>query len=321
MQGKMSSVLLFASVFLSVAARAASGERADGASVDWRIVAADQSVPALVMFSGAPGASTNVLWRWDPRADPSLSEKRAASFGAIDECKVIDGGRTILANASCGGVAAVDVASARAKWCAYLPDFCAGPHSVDLLPDGRIAVANSTGVDALQIIDLAGHPFEPEKQRVVKALPVAGAHGVVWDAARQSLFVLGYTNLYELAYLPEEIAVSVRKVWDYSVVCGDAYGHDLVPDGRGGYHFTNHTAVWRIDPTDGSFSKVLDVANVKSFSRDAKKGDLLSTPRERWWTDRLSVRDGEGRTRTVGPFAGARFYKARWMFQDCPREK
>lgn len=120
MQGKMSSVLLFASVFLSVAARAASGERADGASVDWRIVAADQSVPALVMFSGAPGASTNVLWRWDPRADPSLSEKRAASFGAIDECKVIDGGRTILANASCGGVAAVDVASARAKWCAYL---------------------------------------------------------------------------------------------------------------------------------------------------------------------------------------------------------
>ena len=294
------------------AAVAAMGMTAS-ADVDWRIVAADQSIPRLVMFSGEPGASTNALWRWDPREDPSLTREMAASFRAIDECKPVDGGRTLLVNASCGGVAAVDVATARAKWCAFLPDCHDGPHSLDLLPDGRVAVANSVGVDALQIIDLCGHPFEPSKQRVVRALSVPGAHGVVWDASRRSLFVLGYTNLYELAYLPRETAVKVRKTWDYSVACGDAYGHDLVPDGRGGYHFTNHTGVWRFDPADGTFSRVLDVANVKSFSRDAAKGDLLSVPREKWWTDRLLVRDGAGNVRTVGPFSGARFYKARWM--------
>ena len=280
---------------------------------DWRFVAAEQESASLVMYSGEPGGTAEELWRWNPNSDPNLTANAAASFGAIDECKPVDGGRTILANASCGGVAAIDVVTCRAKWYAYMPDHCAGPHSVDILPDGRIAVANSTGVDALQIVDLNGHPFEPSKQKVVKALPVAGAHGVVWDGRRERLYVLGYTNLLELAYLPEATGVKILRKWDYTSACGDPYGHDLVPDGCGGYYFTNHTGVWGFSPDGGEFVRVLDIENVKSFSRDAAKGDLLAIPRECWWTDRLLVRTADGALRTIGPFPGARFYKARWM--------
>ena len=174
---------------------------------DWRFVAAEQASASLVIYSGKPGASVRGLWRWDPKADSNLTAQAAASFGHVDECKPVDGGRTILVNASHGGVAAVDVATCQAKWYAFMPDHRAGPHSVDLLPDGRIVVANSTGVDALQIVDLMGHPFDPSKQKAVNALPVAGAHGVVWDGCREKLYVLGYTNLLELAYLPETIGV------------------------------------------------------------------------------------------------------------------
>ena len=280
---------------------------------DWRFVAAEQASASLVIYSGKPGASVRELWRWNPKADSNLTAQAAASFGHVDECKPVDGGRTILVNASHGGVAAVDVATCQAKWYAFMPDHRAGPHSVDLLPDGRIAVANSTGVDALQIVDLNGHPFDPSKQKTVNALPVSGAHGVVWDGRREKLYVLGYTNLLELAYLPETMGVKVLRKWDYSSACGDPYGHDLVPDGRGGYYFTNHTGVWDFNPEDGAFVRVLDIKNVKSFSRDAAKGDLLAIPRESWWTDRLLVRTSDGALRTIGPFPGARFYKARWM--------
>ena len=291
----------------------AVGVLAGCGSCDWRFVTAEQRSRCLVMYSGEPGAPTDELWRWDPAKDPGLTPEMAEGFAAIDECKIAEGGRTILANASNGGVAAVDVATARAKWCARMPEHVAGPHSVDVLPDGRIAVANSTGVDALQIVDLAGHLLEPKRQRIVRAMDVAGAHGVVWDATRESLFVLGYTNLFELAYHPAQMAVSVKRRWDYAAACGDAAGHDLLPDGTGGYYFTNHSGVWRLNPDTDEFSPVLDVANVKSFSRDVEKGDLLSVPRERWWTDRLIVRQRDGDVRVIGPFAGARFYKARWM--------
>ena len=43
-------------------------------------------------------------------------------------------------------------------------------------------------------------------------------------------------------------------------------GHDLLPDGKGGYYFTNHAAVWHFDPETETFTSVRDVRNVKSFS-------------------------------------------------------
>ena len=288
-------------------------------SVDWRVVAAEQATKSLVMLSGEPGASAVIDWRWDPRLDPNVGPGRADAFSEIDECKVKDDGRTVLVNASNGGVAAIDVATRRAKWFCRVPEHCAGPHSVDLLPDGCAAVANSTGVDALQIIDFAAHPFEPEKQTVRNVLPLAGAHGVWWDAARRSIFALGYTNLFELAYEPADKSVRVLNRWDYSGVTGEWHGHDLVQDGFGGYYLTHHDGVWHFDPKTETFASVMKRANVKGYSRDAVKGDLFTTPRERWWTDRITVVGTNGVERTVGPFPGAKFYKARWYAARPPK--
>jgi len=282
-------------------------------AADWRIVAAEQATSSLVMLSGMPEAKAEILWRWDPSKDAGLKPGDARLFGAIDECKPRNGGASVLVNASMGGVANVDVKKGCVTWYANVGVNGSGPHSVDLLPDGRVAVANSTGIDALQIVDVAEHPLDPAQQTVKKVLDVSGAHGVVFDKDRNTLFVLGYTNLFELAYRSQDMSVKVLRTWNFSKVCSDAYGHDLVSDGRRGYYLTNHTGVWHFNPDTGVFASVLPCANVKSFSRDEAKGDLLSVPREAWWTDRLTVRTADGRMRTVGPFAGARFYKARWV--------
>jgi len=299
--------------FLIAAVLSAAFPAFGAAGADYRIVAADQSTSSLVMLSGAPGAQAEILWRWDSRKDSKILPTYRNSFRNIDECKPSADGSEILANASCGGVAAVDVATASVKWYAYLPKWNAGPHSLCVLPDGKVAVANSTGVDALQIIDVSAAPLDPVRQKVVKAMSLPGAHGVVWDARRGSLFALGYTNLYELAYSSADMSVSVKRSWDYSAKLCDQYGHDLVADGSGGYFLTNHTAVWHLDPDADRWTKVRDMANVKSFSRDAKRGDLITIAKEKWWTDELKIIEPDGTTRVVGPFPGARFYKARWM--------
>lgn len=287
----------------------------DLSSADWGFVAAEQASTNIVIASGSPGAGPEYLWRWSPHDDPNVA-KDACAFGCIDECKIADGGKTILVCASEGGAAAVDVATRRARWYIKLAPKTAGPHSLTLLPDGRVAVACSTGIDKLVIADVSRHPFEPLKQKVNEAMDLPGGHGVEWDAKRNSLFVLGYTNLYELAYSSETMTVKPKRVWNYTKSARDSRGHDFVPDGRGGYFMTNHTGVWRFDPAKGSFTLVAAKANVKSFSRDSSKGDLVQVPTERWWSERLLVTDRDGKDRVIGPFKGAKFYKARWIEED-----
>jgi len=293
---------------LALAAALFSASAAGGAL----LVAADQNGPKAVIIED--GVTNGWKWCWEPAKDARILPEYVVRFGNLDECKPIDGGRKILVNASGGAVAAVDVARTNVDWYAYVPKTTgAGPHSVAMLPDGRVAVAVSTGVDALFIVDLNGSPLDPAKQRNVRAMEVMGAHGVFWHEPRQSLFVLGYTNLFELAYSPADCSVAVKRKLDYRPVTGDPWGHDLVPDDDGGCHFTTGRGIWRYDYETAAVSRLMQIRNAKSFSRSPSEGDLLSLPREGWWTDRLTVISTNGEKRVIGPFPGSRFYKARWL--------
>ena len=274
------------------------------------IVAVDQRDRSVVMMDSGVGAAKEFIWKWTPDYDPNIREQDRINFKDVSDCKVRDGGRTVLVCASYGGFAAIDVATKRAKLQGCATRRGGGPHAVERLPDGRIAIANSVGVDALEIFDVSAAPLIPEEQRRVFSYEVVGAHGVVWDDKRSSLFVLGHTNLYEFAYSHESGRVEPKKILDIMPCCGDEFGHDLVPDGKGGYFLSNDTAVWNLDPDCGAFRQVWSDRYVKGFDRSSE-GDLLTIPRERWWTDRLVVRK-DGHERTVGPFPGSRFYKARW---------
>ena len=303
-----------AALFLALFVLGASAE-----SEDWRFVAAEQGATNLVIASAAPGSPLEFSWRWDPHEDPNVA-KDAAAFACIDECKIADGGRTVLVCASNGGAAAVDVATRRARWYLKLAPDTAGPHSLEVLPDGRVAVACSVGIDKLVFVDVAKHPFEPSKQTVKEVMDLPGGHGVVWDPKRDSLFVLGYTNLFEMSYRKDSMSAVVKRKWDFSQVAVDAHGHDLVADGRGGYYMTNRTGVWSFNPDEGVFKPVMMRAHVKSYSPDGEKGILVQVPTEKWWSDRLIIITPGGGERIVGPYRGAKFYKARWISERVKKE-
>lgn len=276
---------------------------------DWQIIGANQDSNRVVIVDGRPCAAPKYRWEWCPRTDPKISPQDAAGIVGMDECKLRDGGRTLLFT-SFNYFGAVDVATRQTK---SLFRVGGNPHSIEVLPDGRFAVANASDGYGFMLADNA-EPFDHAKQRTVVAFPASGAHGVEWDAARNCLWGLAYTNLHQFAYDSSTMTLRELAVYDYTAYgCGDAAGHDLVPDGKGGYFFTNHKAVWHFDPDTKRFTLASSRRNAKSYSPSAAHGAIYLIPRQSWWSDRIIIDEGECGAREIGPFPGAKFYKARWV--------
>ena len=60
------------------------------------------------------------------------------------------------------------------------------------------------------------------------------------------------------------------------------------------------------------FRLVERLKDIKAYSSDATWGNAYTTVRTVWWTDRIIVKKGD-EERVIGPYPGAKFYKARWM--------
>ncbi len=286
--------------------------RSDTTNVPSRIfIATEQNSGMIGVYYDSPGHTPIARWLWSAKDDPNVTEEDKQLFGVPDECKLREKGKTIIMTDSCGGAAGLDVMSGLCKWYVHAGG---NPHSIDILPDGRVAVVSSMGA-TVKIFDVKDYPFKPSNQVAKTVFELEGGHGISWDEGRNSLFVLGYRALYELDYDAESSSVSVRRSWNYEERCGDIYGHDLVPDGKGGYFFTTHTAVWYIEPDTGMIVKARDIANVKAFA-PSDDGDLVTIPNESWWTDTLLMlpsgsSDISAARKIILP--GAKFYKARYF--------
>lgn len=288
-----------------------------GGTVDWRIVGVEQLEGAVVVLDGAPGSTSAVLRAYHPGRDSRLKSPRySRCFTSIDDCKVRDGGRTaLLCDNHCFGE--MDLETGALRWCA-VPERYSNLHSIERLPDGRFVAIASVNTqpnhdgNRIILVNPAPHPFEPERQELKTVYRICGGHGLQWDARRNCLWVLGYTNLVKLAYHPAEGLFRELAHYDYTGVTGHPHGHDLCSDGAGGLFITCNAAVAHFDPEKALFAVVYRLKDAKSFSPSPVRGDLMALARTLYYTDRATiVRDGV--RREIGPFPGKRFYKFRWF--------
>jgi len=246
-------------------------------------------------------------------------------FRGLVDVKPSEDGRKILALSVYGALARIDVASWTVDYQTDGED-CISAHSLCELPDGKVAVACSNHRNKLMLVDVTEYPHEPARQtRKVLMDEFYGGHGVHWDARRNCLWALAYTNLYKLAYSPETSSVSVLRRWDYSPYAGDPHGHDFVPDGKGGYDFTDNYQVNHFDPDTETFTVGAKFRAIKGFS-PSEGGDLYTIAKKDYVTDTLLVlphgsTDRKAARKLVVP--NGSFYKTRWMpvapvFDDVP---
>jgi len=292
---------------------ASQAEAISTSAVATRAIAVDQSSAKVLVFDVAAtdwSKDSAVVWSWGPSDSREIASSHRAWFSNLSDVKYDKTGKYVLVAASGGGVAKIRVADKAVMFYAR-PN--GNTHSVELLPDGNLVSASSTGgyLDVL-VTDPKASPSASKVRSKSYAFP--DAHGVYWDATRKLLYAAGGSAVKAFAYEGTPTSPSLREVKSWKLPSGQAGAHDLFPIPSSNLlYVTNTSHVFELDRDTGLFQAYSggpDHAHVKAVGRNPGSPEVMwLTPTESWWSDTIRF-DAPAGTRTR---KGARFYKARWV--------
>ena len=237
----------------------------------------------IVDMAKSDGKHIEEIWRWNiDEPTEGLPAEYSRYLNPLDECKFVDNGRKLLLTSSHSGTVLMDIKSRKALFYARTPM----AHSADLLPNGRIAVANSTNKmgNSIEIYDIT----KPEV--VLFRDSLYSGHGVVWMEETESLFALGYDCLREyklLDWATSTPSLELKNSWSLPV----RSGHDLSRVDESRLLISGHEGVVWFDLNKGTFSPfepLKSTRNVKSVNFNPQSERLIYTKAEEsWWTHNI----------------------------------
>lgn len=253
--------------------------------------------------------SSEIVWQWQAK-ESNVRPQDTGWFKAPSDAKVVYGEKYILLTASLGGVALVRIADKKTVFYTYVGG---NTHSAELLPDGNIVTASSTG-NFLKVMHTDTTHFP--SAIYIKKIYLPHAHNVVWDKKRKVLWSAAGNKLYAFKY-NFNCTHPDLKVID-SINLPDIHPHDLFPIyGKDRLWLTTVKGMYIINPSTRDVEAVKGefTANIKSVSSGPSSGKyptIIMLPREKWWTD--EVMDTYGNIVFKQP--GLRMYKVRWLLPD-----
>ncbi|MFG1999740.1 DUF6528 family protein [Spirillospora sp. NPDC048911] len=288
------------------------------------VIGGDQGAHRIwVMDAGrrdwTPGADPRaVRWSWAPTEEAGFGDV-LAGWGAVSDVRVRTAGRRtyVLAGDSWGYVGAVEYPSGKRLW-AVNAGRPSNVHAAELLPDGNVAAAASTG-GWVRVYAASQGPAAA----AYTEFKLKGGHGVLWDPRRRSLWAIGDDDLVELKVGGTASAPTLTEA--RRVALPTQGGHDLAPvyADRGRLWVTTNFGVYQFHKRSGTFETDYRYAPSVNLPIIKSVGDnpvtrqvLLTRPKvgcaTTWCTDTVELfgRTSWNATRTL---TGAQFYKARWF--------
>ncbi|GGE02697.1 DUF6528 family protein [Paenibacillus nasutitermitis] len=281
------------------------------------IAATDQaSHQILVMNPAEPDWNSEhaVVWSWRPEESNGFADLLSA-WGLPTDAKLryntVWGGQWMVITDSLGLAAIIPYpAGDIKKWGLSVGG---NPHSAELLPNGNLAVAASTG-GWVRVYTSS----QSSASATYAEYKLPGAHGLVWDPQRQVLWAVGNDHLIALEINGTDADPIIRET--VNVALPTRHGHDLQPvegdsdrlwvsTGSRVYQFVKSSNTFDSDyPGQEAISRV----GVKSVGNQPSGQVVQTVPKTsgslyEWTTDivDLFMPDGK-RIRT-----DAAFYKAR----------
>ncbi len=246
----------------------------------------------------------SILWKWNPEGDPNIPADRLKRFNHIDETKVVNGGKQILVTSSTGGMALVDVATKQSVFTGYPGG---STHSADLLPDGTIITASSTGNFLMVFTRKDG---EKTAHKTFK-LTFADAHGVVWDKLLGLVWAVGKEAVICCRYNFDYENPQLTIVESFPLKPNPYWGHDLILLEKEHKLLMTGRNMLEFDTMTGQYKLFLKRKSVKSISIHPETGEqLVQIPKENYWNDTVTLLNGDRKWTLPG---NAKIYKARWF--------
>jgi hypothetical protein len=269
-----------------------------------QIVFADQSVNRVVI---ADVDTKSVVWEWNP-AQSNVAAGDVKWFVNMSDARPVYNNKYILANASTGGVALVRIADKKTVFYGYGGN--GNVHSAEVLPDGNLVIAASTG-NYLMLLrtDTSANPYSG----YTKKITVPDAHNVVWDKKRQELWTASKNKLYGFTY-NFNCAAPDLTLKD-SVTLPATGCHDLFAVyGKDSLWLSTSSKIWAINLQTKAVTEQSALARVKSVSSGPNENypailmQSIDTDQQ-WYNDKVIDLKGN----TVLQLTGLKAYKGRWM--------
>ena len=251
-----------------------------------------------------------MVWEWLPEQSANIKKEHVKWFTNPSDAKPVYGGKAILMNASGGGVALIRLEDKKVLFYAFAGG---NTHSAELLPDGNIVAASSTGnfmtvfrTDTLQYPDVYS-----------KQQPLPSGHNVVWDKKQNLLWSAAKDQLKTFTYNFNRMLPDVTIKDSIQLPGTDA--HDLFPVyGQPALWLTNTTATYYFNVEKNQASKVpLPYQHVKSMSSGPSSLPTIfihpDGAKGSWWTDEIYSTDGK----VIYKERGLKIYKARWFVENA----
>ncbi|MFB6890277.1 DUF6528 family protein [Kitasatospora sp. NPDC056327] len=285
----------------------------DQASRRVLVLQSAEELSALAAFGGQDGRP--VVWSWSADAAGDVRDlDPRRSWEHPDEAKsrVRHGRRYLLTTASGGLAAVVDTTTGAVAWATDTGP-AANPHSAELLPDGNVAVAASTG----GWVRLYAASLGPRSTAHAE-FRLPGAHGLHRDGRTGLLWALGDETLTALRVGGTAAAPTLTA--ERTVPLPERGGHDLAPvlAAPGRFWVSTAAHLWRYDPAADRFSRIRlgserAEREIKSVGDEPGTGRLLTAAPDHtgpcsWCTSVLTLHRPDG----ARSLPGTHLYKARW---------
>lgn len=303
---KYRSVAYFIILFLLLT----NQTKAQSADVNFKnckkcIVLAEQSVNRIAILDLNKKA---IVWEWVPAS--AIKADHLKWFNYPSEAKPVYGGKYILTTASGGAVTLIRIADKKVMFYAFAGG---NTHSAEILPDGNIVSASSTG-NFLTVfhVDTLKQPEQVYKKNIW----LANGHNVVWDKKRKLLWTASNEQLKSFIYNFnfEKPDLIVKD----SVTLEGTDSHDLFPVyGQQSLWVTNPKGLYQYDPGIKKLQKIpVKYPDIKSVSNGTKRYPTLliyaKNTQKAWWTDEITSLD----YKIIFKQSGLQIYKARWFIQN-----
>ena len=239
----------------------------------------------------------DISWTWAPGT---------LAFSDMDEVKPVlyNGEECLLVTSNAGGVALLRIADKSLIFQINIPED--GPHSAELLPDGKVVVACATA-GKLRVYAVDG--------TLASEVTCSSAHNAVWSKYDGHLWAADETRLIRFGYAGGILSE------DSSYALPSTGAHDLYPVyGENALWLSTNLYVHKFDLSAARFIPVsmIYAPNVKSVCSGPRPSypTLVVTPESGSFRSQKVQTSAGAIAYSVGTDAATAIYKARWLLFD-----